>query len=108
MSPNSDTTTDVSTAVSAVAPTAVPTACALTVTLPANLHARPAGKLAQAAARFSSVIRLEYAGRSVNPTGVLAVMSLGATAGTTVTLRAEGDDADEAVQALADILANAE
>jgi phosphotransferase system HPr (HPr) family protein len=80
----------------------------LSVTLPANLHARPAGKLAQTAAGFSSVIRLEYAGRSINPTGVLAVMSLGATVGTTVTLRAEGPDAEQAVQALADVLANAE
>lgn len=81
---------------------------ALTVTLPANLHARPAGKLAQTAARFNSAIRLDYAGKLVNPKGVLAVMSLGATAGTSVTLRAEGDDAEQAVQALADVLANAE
>jgi phosphotransferase system HPr (HPr) family protein len=80
----------------------------LAVTLPANLHARPAGKLAQAAARFSSAIRLDYAGKSVNPTGVLAVMGLGAAAGTTVTLRAEGDDAEQAVRALGEILANAE
>jgi phosphotransferase system HPr (HPr) family protein len=82
--------------------------CETVVTLPANLHARPAGKLAQTAARFSSVIRLEYAGRSVNPTGVLAVMSLGATAGTTLTVRAQGDDAEAAVRALVEVLANAE
>jgi phosphotransferase system HPr-like phosphotransfer protein len=31
-----------------------------TVVLPANLHARPAGKLAQAAARFTSTIRIEH------------------------------------------------
>lgn len=78
------------------------------VILPANLHARPAGKLAQAAARFSSSIRIDYAGKSINPTGVLAVMSLGATAGATVTVRAEGEDAEHAVQALAQILADTE
>jgi phosphotransferase system HPr (HPr) family protein len=78
------------------------------VTLPANLHARPAGKLAQEAARFSSVIRLEHGGRSVNPTGVLAVMSLGATLGSTVTVHAEGHDADTAVRALTAILAEVE
>jgi phosphotransferase system HPr (HPr) family protein len=121
MSPSSDTPTATATAIptgtSSASPTGSPDTnqkaqsegnCELSVTLPANLHARPAGKLAQAAAHFSSVIRLEYAGKSVNPKGVLAVMSLGATAGTTVTLRAEGADAEQAVQALADVLANAE
>ena len=78
------------------------------VILPANLHARPAGQLARAAAGFASAIQLEHTGRTVNPTGVLAVMGLGATVGTTVTVRAEGPDAEQAVTVLADILANAE
>jgi phosphotransferase system HPr (HPr) family protein len=80
----------------------------MTVVLPANLHARPAGQLARAAATFTSVIQLEYADRTVNPTGVLAVMGLGATVGSTVTVRAEGHDAEQAVTALAQILATAE
>ncbi|MGW7406059.1 HPr family phosphocarrier protein [Streptomyces sp. NPDC054833] len=78
------------------------------VILPANLHARPAGQLARAAAAFTSAIQLEYADRTVNPTGVLAVMGLGATVGSTVTVRAEGLDAEQAVTALAEILAGAE
>ena len=78
------------------------------VVLPANLHARPAGQLARAAAGFTSAIQLEYADRTVNPTGVLAVMGLGATAGSTVTVRAEGHDAEQAVTALAQLLATAE
>jgi phosphotransferase system HPr (HPr) family protein len=78
------------------------------VVLPANLHARPAGQLARAAAGFASAIQLEYADRTVNPTGVLAVMGLGATVGSTVTVRAEGHDAEQAVSALAQILATAE
>ncbi|MFF4565501.1 HPr family phosphocarrier protein [Streptomyces sp. NPDC001435] len=78
------------------------------VILPANLHARPAGQLARAAATFTSAIQLEYADRTVNPTGVLAVMGLGATVGSTVTVRAEGYDAEQAVTALAEILAGAE
>ncbi|GAA2480387.1 HPr family phosphocarrier protein [Streptomyces longisporus] len=78
------------------------------VVLPANLHARPAGRLARAAATFDSAIRLEYGDRTVNPTGVLAVMALGATLGSTVTVRAEGLDAEQAVTALAQILATAE
>ncbi|MFI8849337.1 HPr family phosphocarrier protein [Streptomyces sp. 891-h] len=78
------------------------------VVLPANLHARPAGLLARAAGEFSSTIELEHNGKTVNPAGVLGVMALGATAGSTVTVRATGPDAQEAVAALIDILANAE
>ncbi|MGV4981025.1 HPr family phosphocarrier protein [Streptomyces sp. NPDC001709] len=78
------------------------------VVLPANLHARPAGQLARAAAGFTSAIQLEYTDRTVNPTGVLAVMGLGATVGSTVTVRAVGDDAEQAVTTLAQILAAAE
>ncbi|MER5466891.1 HPr family phosphocarrier protein [Streptomyces sp. NPDC002668] len=73
----------------------------IAVVLPANLHARPAGQLARAAAGFTSAVQLEYAGRTVNPTGVLSVMGLGATAGSTATVRAEGRDAEQAVAALA-------
>jgi phosphotransferase system HPr (HPr) family protein len=99
-------TTAYATTTAATAPTAEHE---VTVVLPANLHARPSGRLARAAAGFTSAaVQLEYAGRTVNPTGVLAVMGLGATAGTTVTVRAEGPDADRAVTALADILATAE
>lgn len=79
-----------------------------TVTLPANLHARPAGRLAQAAARFRSTVTLEYADRTASPSGILAVMALGATAGAAVTIRAEGPDSQDAVRTLAQVLAEAE
>lgn len=95
MSPSSD------------APTATDPATA-TVVMLANLHARPAGKLARAAAAFTSTITVEHAGRTVNPTGILALMGLGATVGATVTITAHGPDAEDAVRTLADILNNAE
>jgi len=78
------------------------------VVLPAHLHARPAGQLARAAGGFRSDLELDYNGRTVNPSGVLGLMGLGATAGSTVTIRATGPDAHEAVTALTEILANAE
>lgn len=92
--------------VEAAAPTAANVSA--DVTLPANLHARPAGQLAQEAAKFASTIRLQYGEKSVSPTGVLAVMSLGATMGGTVTVHAEGPDAEAAVKTLTAILAEAE
>jgi phosphotransferase system HPr (HPr) family protein len=77
------------------------------VVLPAHLHARPAGQVVQAAARFQAEVQIEYAGKVANARGVLAVMALGATAGTTVTLRATGPDAAEAVDAVVAVLTEA-
>jgi PTS hybrid protein len=78
------------------------------VVLPASLHARPAGRLAREAAKYASTIRIEHAGKTIDPTGVLAVMSLGATLGSTVTVHADGPDAEEAIKALTAVLAEAE
>lgn len=95
MSPSSESTCSEST-----------TSSTIDVTLPANLHARPAGQLAQLAAGFDSSVHLEFAGRSVSPTGILSVMSLGARAGSTLTIRVEGPDADRAISELALFLAD--
>ncbi|MET7799413.1 HPr family phosphocarrier protein [Streptomyces decoyicus] len=51
---------------------------------------------------------MDFNGKTINPTGVLGVMGLGATAGSTVTVRATGPDAHDAVATLTDVLANAE
>ncbi|MEV4320393.1 HPr family phosphocarrier protein [Actinocrispum sp. NPDC049592] len=74
------------------------------IVLPAHLHARPAGALARAAAGFESDVEISHQDRTVNPVGILAVMSLGATAGATVTVRAQGADAHQAVTELAALL----
>ena len=80
-----------------------------TIRLPADLHARPAGQLSRAAAGFASrPITLTVGDKDVDARSVLLVMSLGATRGTHVTVRAEGEDADLAVQALSDLLAAVE
>jgi phosphotransferase system HPr (HPr) family protein len=78
------------------------------VVLPAHLHARPAGQLVQAAARFSSNVQLSYRDSTVSARGILAVLGLGATAGETVVVRASGLDAPAALAAVTSILANAQ
>jgi phosphotransferase system HPr (HPr) family protein len=78
----------------------------LIVTLPADLHARPAGRLARAAAGFRSAVTISAGERAVDARSVLMVMSLGATRGTEVMIRAEGEDAVAAVAALGEILAD--
>jgi phosphotransferase system HPr (HPr) family protein len=77
------------------------------ITLTGDLHARPAGALAVAAARFSATVSLAVGARSADAKSVLAVMGLGATSGQQVTASAEGPDAEQAVAAVIGILAEA-
>jgi phosphocarrier protein len=65
-----------------------------------GLHARPSAQLTQTAARFSSEIHISRSGRRVNAKSIMGVMMLAAGQGSTVTVEAEGDDAEEAVQAI--------
>jgi phosphotransferase system HPr (HPr) family protein len=78
------------------------------VTLPWDLHARPAGRLARAAAGFRSAITIASGDRAVDARSVLMVMGLGATKETDLTIRAEGEDASDAVEAIANILTRAD
>lgn len=108
MSPSSESPSAESTAPASPHDDAALARHEISVVLPANLHARPAGRLARAAAGLDCAVQLEFGARTVDPTGVLAVMGLGATAGSTVTVRAQGPGAEAAAAALAEILATAE
>ena len=77
------------------------------ITLDGDLHARPAGALAMAAAKFAADVSLTVGERTANAKSVLAVMGLGATSGQKVTATAEGPDAEQAVAAVIAILADA-
>ena len=66
-----------------------------------GLHARPAALFVQKAGTFSSKIRLTCGDRSVDGKSILGVLQLGASAGSHVTIHAEGDDAHLAAEALA-------
>ncbi len=69
-----------------------------------GIHARPATLLVQAASKFNSYINLEYNGKSVNLKSIMGVMSLGVGQGADVTITADGDDAKEAIEAIADTM----
>jgi len=66
-----------------------------------GLHARPAALFVQQAASFSSTIRLTCGERTADGKSILGVLQLGASAGSTVEVRAEGDDAEAAAEGLA-------
>jgi phosphocarrier protein len=71
-----------------------------------GLHARPAAEIVKAAARFKSEITLAREDLEVNGKSIMGVMMLAAECGTTITLRAVGPDAEEAVASLAQIIDN--
>ncbi|MCM3568171.1 phosphocarrier protein HPr [Neobacillus mesonae] len=70
-----------------------------------GIHARPATLLVQAAGKFNSDINLEYKGKSVNLKSIMGVMSLGIPVGAEIKITAEGNDAEAALNALAETMA---
>ncbi|GLX99886.1 MULTISPECIES: HPr family phosphocarrier protein [Actinoplanes] len=77
------------------------------VVLPAALHARPAGEVVRAAARFQALLEVRHGERSADARSALRLMALGALAGTTVVVHATGDDAAAAAAAVAAVLSAA-
>ncbi|WP_211881497.1 HPr family phosphocarrier protein [Pseudarthrobacter albicanus] len=73
-----------------------------------GLHARPAAIFAEAAGELPLEVTISVEGapdsEAVDASSMLSLMGLGATHGTTVVLRAEGTGADEALDALVQIL----
>lgn len=71
-----------------------------------GLHARPAAEIVKAAARFRSDITIRRDDMEVNGKSIMGVMMLAAECGSTVLLRADGPDADEAVVAIEGLITN--
>lgn len=65
-----------------------------------GLHARPAAEMVKAASRFKSDITIARDDLEVNGKSIMGVMMLAAEFGASITLRASGPDADEALDAL--------
>ena len=72
----------------------------------AGIHARPAAEIVKTAARFKSEIVIVKDGLDVNAKSIMGVMMLAAECGSTVLLRADGDDAQAAIDAIAEVIAS--
>jgi phosphocarrier protein HPr len=85
----------------------MPPSSELRATLPEDvpLHARPAGTFVREAAQFNAEVAVAANGKRANAKSILQVLALGATGGTELTLSASGDDAAEAVEQLATVVA---
>ena len=71
-----------------------------------GLHARPATFFIQKANEFKSSIWIEKEDRRVNAKSRLGVLSLGIVKGTAVNLIADGNDENEAISTLSDLIAS--
>ena len=69
-----------------------------------GLHARPATFFIQKANEFKSSIWVESEDRKVNAKSLLGVLSLGITKGLTITIIADGQDEEDAVNNLVDLI----
>lgn len=76
----------------------------LVITNKSGLHARPAAIFVQTAARFQSKITVLFAGKTANAKSIMGVMKLGVSTGDTIVVQGEGDDAEQAIAALADLV----
>lgn len=69
-----------------------------------GLHARAAALLVKAANKFSAEVTIEKDGVEVNGKSIMGILMLAASRGTKITLRAKGEDAPEALQALGKLI----
>ena len=71
-----------------------------------GLHARASAKLTQLASGFPCEVWLERNGRRVNAKSIMGVMMLAAAKGSTITIDTEGEQADEALLAIQELVAD--
>ena len=69
-----------------------------------GLHVRPARRFVEEASRFSADITVTKDGREVDGKSIIAIMTLGAHNGSVITIKADGPDAHDAVEALTRIV----
>ena len=75
-----------------------------TITDPQGIHARPAGLFVKEAAKFPCSVSVGKDGNAVDGKRLLALMGLGIKQGQEITLRCEGEQEAEAMEALSDFL----
>jgi phosphocarrier protein len=70
-----------------------------------GLHARPAAEIVKLASKYRSEITMMRDDLEVNGKSIMGVMMLAAECGATLMVRANGPDADQAVEAIAALVA---
>ena len=73
-----------------------------------GLEARPVAVFVQVASQFESSIYVEHESKRVNAKSIMGMMTLGLPAGESVTVSAEGEDEDKAIESIEKYLSNKE
>jgi len=76
------------------------------ITHPPGLHARPCLAVANTVRRFKSRVEISNQTETVDASQILQLLTLGATCGTELVLKAQGPDAEEALDALVNLFAD--
>lgn len=71
-----------------------------------GLHTRPSTELVKCASKFASTIHLSLEEITVNAKSILGILMLAASKGTELKISAEGDDAQEAIDAILGLAKN--
>ena len=71
-----------------------------------GLHARACALFVKTASRFKSEVMVSRDGLEVNGKSIMGVMMLAAEQGSTIDLKADGPDAEAAIDALAAVIAD--
>ena len=71
-----------------------------------GLHARAAAKLVHTAGSFACEVRLIKDGEEVDAKSILGLMALGAAQGSAVSIRCDGADEGEAIEAISQLIEN--
>jgi phosphocarrier protein HPr len=71
-----------------------------------GLHARAAAKLTQTASRFPCDVVVQHDGQSVNAKSVMGLLLLCGAKGTELQVEASGEQAEDAVRAIGELIAN--
>ncbi len=79
---------------------------AVTVSNPTGLHARPAASLVALAKSFTSAITIKYGEKSANAKSILAVLTLGASQGASLTISTDGVDETAAAEQILEAFSN--
>ena len=70
-----------------------------------GLHARASAKFVKLAANFDAEVRVSKDGQTVDARSIMGLMMLAAAIGSEIDITAEGEQAEEAVEALVDLVA---
>jgi phosphocarrier protein len=70
-----------------------------------GLHARAAARFVRAATRFHSKVTITKDGNTTDGKSILGILFLAASTGSEITIRASGEDENEAVDTLASLVA---